>query len=113
MNPFMAVAESITESLDLRVAPVAVCFTNAPPADVPESIRPAAAGCVFWERGAQSAFVTSSRDHENCAVGMYTHHMPLAAEPQKDNLNDCLKVFSDRSFCWKRDSWMQWCIGAI
>ena len=97
MSPFTAIAELITVSLDLRNAPVAICLTDVPPADVPASIQPAAAGCVFWERGTQRAFFTSARDHENCAVGMYTHNMPMAPEQQK-NLNDCLSVFHDLGY---------------
>ena len=77
MTDYSAIAKTISDSLRLRVAPIAVCLTNEAPAGVPGPTEPAAAGCVFWERGAQGAFVTTSEDHSNCAVGMYTHHMPL------------------------------------
>ena len=72
MTDYSAIAKTISDSLRLRVAPIAVCLTNEAPAGVPGPTEPAAAGCVFWERGAQGAFVTTSEDHSNCAVGMYT-----------------------------------------
>src|SRR5438874_12132690 len=93
MNDYSSLAKTLSESLKLRVPPVAVCFTDKPPERVPASTQPAAAGCVVWERGAKSAFVTSPADHSNCVVGMYTHHMPLTTAAQLENLDDLLKVF--------------------
>src|SRR5207249_4271879 len=103
MNDYSSLAKTLSESLKLRVPPVAVCFTDKPPERVPASTQPAAAGCVFWERGAQNAFVTSPADHSNCVVGMYTHHMPLATAAQQENLNDCLKVFGDLGYVRPED----------
>jgi uncharacterized protein (DUF169 family) len=98
MSQFSSVAQILVEYLKLRVPPIAVCLTEKRPDGVPESSRPAAAGCVFWERGAERAFVTSLKDHKNCSVGMYTHHMPLATELDQANLNDTLKVFADLGY---------------
>src|SRR5690242_7135446 len=95
MTDYSSIAKTLMDSLKLRVAPVAVCLTDRPPEGIPSSSQPAAAGCVFWERGAQGAFVTSPSDHGNCVVGMYTHHMPLETSSQQENLNDCLMVFAD------------------
>src|SRR5439155_1793980 len=95
MDDYSSIAKTLPASLKLRVPPVAVCFTDKPPDIVPATTQPAAAGCVFWERGAQTAFVTSPADHSNCVVGMYTHHMPLTTAAQHENLDDCLKVFGD------------------
>src|SRR5438477_2109656 len=103
MNDYSSIAKILSDSLKLRVPPVAVCFTDKPPEKVPASREPAAAGCVFWERGAQSAFVTSATDHSNCVVGMYTHHMPLATASQQEDLNDCLKVFGDLGYVRPED----------
>jgi uncharacterized protein (DUF169 family) len=102
MNQFDPVAQSLTNSLQLRIPPVAVSFTDAPPPGVPSSAERAPAGCSFWEKGAKAAFATSPKDHENCAVGMYTHHMPLGAVPQ-ENLNDSLKVFGDLGYVRPED----------
>src|SRR5579862_664531 len=89
MTDYSSIAKTLMDSLKLRVEPVAVCMTDRPPEGVRGPSEPAAAGCVFWERGAQGAFVTSPSDHSNCVVGMYTHHMPLATSSQQENLNDC------------------------
>ena len=98
MAEYSAIAKTLMDSLHLRVAPVAVCLTDKAPDGVPNSTQPAAAGCVFWERGAQGAFTTSAKDHSNCAVGMYTHHMPLTTAAQEEDLNTCLKVFGDLGY---------------
>src|SRR5262245_46172551 len=98
MAEYSSIAKTLMDSLQLRVEPVAVCFTNKAPEGVPNSTQAAAAGCVFWERGAQGAFVTSQKDHGNCAVGMYTHHMPLTTAAQQEDLNTCLKVFGDLGY---------------
>ena len=87
MNQFELIAQSLTWipyiCAFLRVA---VCLTNTPPAGVPFSKEAAPAGCSFWERGAKETFVTSPKDHENCAVGLYTHHMPLDTPARQENL---------------------------
>jgi len=98
MADYSSIAKTINDSLHLRVAPVAVCLTEKPPQGVPNSPQAAPAGCAFWERGARGAFVTSQSDHGNCAVGMYTHHMPLTTAAQQDDLNTCLKVFGDLGY---------------
>jgi uncharacterized protein (DUF169 family) len=103
MNQFESIAQSLTDSLHLRVAPVAVCLTDKPPAGVPFSTEAVPAGCSFWERGAAGAFVTSPKDHENCAVGLYTHHMPLDTLARQENLNDCLRVFGDLGYVRPED----------
>ena len=103
MADYSSIARTLTESLKLRVAPVAVCVTDKPPQGVPGPSKPAAAGCVFWERGAQGAFVTSPKDHDNCAVGMHTHHMPLVTASQQADLNDSLKVFGDLGYIRPED----------
>lgn len=103
MNQFEEIAQSLTDSLRLRTPPVAVCLTDTPPAGVSASNEPAPAGCLFWERGAQGAFTTSPKDHENCAVGMYTHHMPLDTASREKNLNDSLKVFADLGYVRPED----------
>ena len=103
MTDYSSIANIFMDSLKLRVAPVAVCMTDEPPQGVPASSQPAPAGCAFWERGAKGALVTSQKDHANCVVGMYTHHMPLATNEQQDDLNTCLKVFGDLGYVRPED----------
>src|SRR5262245_28398314 len=103
MTDYSSIAQTLTESLKLRVPPVAVCLSDKPPQGVPGPSKPAAAGCVFWEWGAKGALVTAAKDHGNCAVGMYTHHMPLATAAQQDDLHTCLKVFGDLGYVRPED----------
>ena len=103
MTDYAAIAKTLSDSLQLSVAPIAVCLTDEPPQSVPGPTAPAAAGCVFWERGAQGAFVTTPQDHSNCAVGMYTHHMRLTTAAQEEDLNTCLQVFGDLGYVRPED----------
>jgi uncharacterized protein (DUF169 family) len=103
MTDYASIAKTLTESLKLRVAPVAVCLTDESPEGVSSPSKAAPAGCAFWEWGARDAIVTSAKDHANCAVGMYTHHMPLATAAQQEDLNDCLKVFGDLGYVRPED----------
>jgi uncharacterized protein (DUF169 family) len=103
MADYSSIAKTLSESLNLRVAPIAVSFTDKPPEGLAGPTQAAAAGCVFWERGAQSAFVTSAKDHSNCTVGMYTHHMPLTNSAQENDLNTSLKVFGELGYVRPED----------
>ncbi len=98
MHKYESTSTTISKALQLRVNPIAVCLSEEPPEGIPGPETPAAAGCVFWERGAESAFVTTASDHSNCVIGMHTHHMPLTTDAQQDDLKNCLKVFGDLGY---------------
>jgi uncharacterized protein (DUF169 family) len=68
--------------LKLENAPVAVAFLSAPPDGVSKySGQPVPAGCAFWRMAMDGkTFYTVPSDHYNCAVGSYTHSIPLPAE---------------------------------
>ena len=68
--------------LGLRVPPIAVGFLDSPPDGVPAWDGPdVPAGCRFWkESQAGRTFYTVPADHYNCAVGAYTHKIPLPVE---------------------------------
>ena len=103
MGDYATIAKTLMDSLDLRVAPVAVILADAPPKGVPGPSIPPAAGCVFWELGAESAVVTEAKDHANCAVGMFTHHMSVTTASQQDDLNTSLKIFEDLGYVRPED----------
>ena len=98
MLKYEAISTAISKALQLRVSPIAVCLSEEAPEGLPTPETPAAAGCVFWERGAESAFVTTPSDHSNCVIGMHTHHMPLTTDAQQDDLKACLQVFGDLGY---------------
>src|SRR5262245_60975786 len=52
---YWSIAHTLTESLELKVAPVAICLTDKPPQGIPSPSKAAAAGCMFWEWGAMWA----------------------------------------------------------
>jgi len=67
--------------LKLKLPPVAVGFLAAPPADLRRIDRPMPAGCSYWKHASEGhAFYTTPEDHENCAVGAFTHGVTLAPE---------------------------------
>src|SRR5688572_8079303 len=78
----MSYAAQVTETLGLRAKPIAIGFLDAPPAGVSAWNGGAvAAGCAFWAKAwAGQSFYTVPSDHYNCAVGSYTHSIPLPAE---------------------------------
>lgn len=87
-------AATLTESLDLQQAPVAICFSDSIPARVEKHFGRAPAGCRFWQDAARRAFATSMVDHNLCAIGVYTHNLQPSVSQQID-LNDALRVFGN------------------
>lgn len=103
MTPvYSHLAETLVGTLHPAHCPVAVCFTDSVPAQVPEHRGNVPAGCSFWREAATSAFATSSADHALCAMGSYTHNLEPSPAQQKD-LQDCLTVFGDLGYVTEED----------
>jgi len=78
-------ASELTDALHLASPPLAITFSDAPPAGVspfdepmPEPLADGRtgrvpAGCVFWMKAAEATFTTVAEDHGNCSVGSLTH----------------------------------------
>jgi uncharacterized protein (DUF169 family) len=96
-NDYSKIARTLTGSLHLLQAPVAVCFTDFAPAEMKGPAGPVPAGCRFWQEAAESTFVTSAADHSRCAVGVHTHNLQPSPAQQKD-LHDVLQVFSELGY---------------
>ena len=94
---FAALSRTLTESLHLTLAPVAVTTTDTPPAGVAAATDSVPAGCYFWQQGATSTFVTSAKDHDACAIGTYTHNLDGTPAHEKDR-GDALKIFADLGY---------------
>src|SRR6266478_8848201 len=73
--------DRIQEVLNLSAPPIAIGFSQEPPAGLERWTSGAVpAGCVFWREAMNGrAFYTVPADHYNCAVGAYTHAIPLPA----------------------------------
>ena len=81
----MNIAQQLQDLLQLRTAPVALAFQEAPPANLPRMAASAPAGCTFWKRAAVGqAFYTEVSDHYNCLIGAYTHGADLPPTQAKE-----------------------------
>lgn len=69
----------VQEALGLSKPPVAIGFFEVPPKNIAKwDGGPAPSGCTFWREAMKGkVFYTEPADHYNCAVGAYTHGMPL------------------------------------
>jgi uncharacterized protein (DUF169 family) len=94
----MSLASTLTDSLHLTQAPLAVCFTDAIPEGVPVFSGMVPAGCRFWQEAAKGVFATTSSHHDLCSIGLYTHN--LGSSP---DLGDALKVFADLGYVREQD----------
>lgn len=65
--------------------PVAVTFLQQIPANVAKFEGTQPSGCSFWRLAAEGrTFYTVPENHFNCAVGAYTHNIPLSRERQNE-----------------------------
>ncbi|MGH7264875.1 MAG: DUF169 domain-containing protein [Candidatus Rokuibacteriota bacterium] len=94
MPDWTGIERQLTDALALRRRPVAVAFLPAPPPNVPRFHGREPSGCGFWRLAAEGRTVgTVPQDHANCAIGSYTHNIPLPADraeelPQTLDLDD-------------------------
>ncbi|HUB08662.1 MAG TPA: DUF169 domain-containing protein [Myxococcales bacterium] len=84
MSP-ASLADRFVQLLGLTTRPIALAFTDVPPAGLARVASPAPAGCGYWKRAAAGeCFYTVPEDHLGCAVGAHTHGVPLGPEGQKE-----------------------------
>jgi uncharacterized protein (DUF169 family) len=85
MAAWQSFEKSFIENLRLTRRPVAVAFLEAVPAGIPRIDGSQPSGCSFWRLAAEGkVFHTQPADHFNCAVGAYTHNIPLSPEREKE-----------------------------
>ncbi len=91
--------KNIKEMLGLSKTPIAIGFLASPPAGVPQWNGDAVpAGCVFWQKAMSGqTFYTVPSDHFNCAVGSYTHNIPLSQE-RAHELNDTIGFMTENNY---------------
>jgi len=78
--------------------PVAVAFLDSPPAGVSRFEGTEPSGCSFWRLAAAGKiFYTLPENHFNCAVGAYTHNIPLSPEREKET-EKTLKMMFDLGY---------------
>jgi uncharacterized protein (DUF169 family) len=95
----MDMMTTVQQALGLQSPPIAIGFLNAPPAGLEQwkgGARPA--GCAFWREAMKGAsFYTVPSDHYNCAVGAYTHSIPLPAD-RGSQLNDTIGFMVQKEY---------------
>ena len=97
-----ALAETLTQSLDLTQPPIAVCLLDELPRGVELWSGAAPAGCRFWQEASTRVFATAPADHANCAIGQYTHNLAMTPVSEKD-LGDALRIFDSLSYVREQD----------
>jgi uncharacterized protein (DUF169 family) len=77
---------------------VAVRFLQEAPASVKRFEGTEPSGCSFWRLAAGGlTFYTVPENHFNCAVGAYTHNLPLSPEREKET-EQTLKLMFDLGY---------------
>lgn len=78
MANYRALEQQLSSELGLTRRPVAIAFVEAPPAGISKFTGSVPSGCTFWRLASDGrVFFTVPGDHYNCAIGSYTHNMPL------------------------------------
>jgi uncharacterized protein (DUF169 family) len=85
MPTWSELEQNIRKHLAMARRPVAVTFLDAPPPGVAKFSGTEPSGCSFWRLAAEGrTFYTVAADHFNCAIGSYTHSIPLSPEREKE-----------------------------
>jgi uncharacterized protein (DUF169 family) len=81
MPDWKALEQTIQQHLALPHRPVAVAFCATRPSGIAPFAGTEPSSCSFWRLAAGGRVVlTEPRDHHNCAIGGYTHNVPLPPE---------------------------------
>jgi uncharacterized protein (DUF169 family) len=103
MTDYATLAQTLQDALKLSLPPIAVAFTDNAPAGLPTPTTQQPAGCAFWEQAANGPFATTTKDHELCAVGVYTHNLAGASPAYAAELGDVLKVMANLEYARDED----------
>jgi len=87
-TPWPALEQRISNAVKLPRRPVAVAFLDAAPAGLEPFQGTEPSGCSFWRlASAGKSFFTVPENHFNCAVGAYTHNIPLSPARKRNRAN--------------------------
>lgn len=103
MTDYARLATTLSAALALRHPPIAVALTDDVPAGVPAPAGQAAAGCVFWQKAAAGPIATDSRDHELCAIGVYTHNLAETPASQGEETSRVLQAMAELGYVRAED----------
>jgi len=102
MPSYSEIASALDEALHLTQPVVGIALAEELPAEVEPWVGEVPAGCRFWQEAGERVFATAAADHERCAIGLYTHNLPMSAAASTD-LQDALKVFAGLSYVREQD----------
>jgi uncharacterized protein (DUF169 family) len=81
MIDYRSIERRIAEDIGLDRRPVAIAFRDTPPGGVAKFAGSEPSSCSYWRLAMGGrVFYTVPADHYNCAVGGYTHNVPLPDE---------------------------------
>ena len=84
-TPSQALERRIATRVELPRRAVAVAFLDAIPPHMDKFEGSEPSGCSFWRLAAAGkSFYTVPADHCRCAVGAYTHRVPLPPQQEKE-----------------------------
>src|SRR6266566_1105711 len=92
MSNYRKMADDLMHFLDLSLPPIAISFSGVVPA-----------GCVFWQLAATRTFVTTTKDHELCSIGVHTHHMAQPSPSHQAELKQALEAMSGLDYVRKEE----------
>ena len=85
MINYRQLEQQFASDLGLVRRPIAMAMRATPPAGVAKFEGTAPAGCAFWRMASEGrTFFTVPSDHYNCAMGSYTHSIPLPPDRAKE-----------------------------
>jgi uncharacterized protein (DUF169 family) len=85
MRNYSSLQSRLVQALALTRRPVAIASCEEPPSGMNRFSGRVPAGCSFWRLAAEGrSFYTEPGDHYNCAIGCYTHNIPLPAEREAE-----------------------------
>jgi len=85
MTNYRQLEQQLASDLGLTRRPIAIAIRETPPPGVAKFSGTAPSGCSFWRMASEGrTFFTVPSDHYNCAIGAYTHNIPLPPERAKE-----------------------------
>jgi uncharacterized protein (DUF169 family) len=97
-TPWQALEQRISSAVKLSRRAVAVAFLDAVPSGMEQFKGTQPSSCSFWRLAAAGkSFFTVPENHFNCAVGAYTHNIPLSPAREKET-EQTLKMMFDLGY---------------
>jgi uncharacterized protein (DUF169 family) len=94
MSSNRTLATDLMTALELSLPPIAISFCDVAPPGIASFDRMVPAGCSFWQEAATRTFVTSVKDHEQCAIGVHTHNLLPRSPSYQGELQEVLQAMN-------------------